>query len=145
VERIGSQRWLDAHGSVRARTEYAALESRRQDFRALTFGYRDKLDALYRSSLGVEDKRRAKADLMLQLRADYAALKATRWGGFAGYDGWFERANNAALGVQAAYNELAPGFERLFDEQGHDFERFYERVRQLAALPKDERRATLRP
>lgn len=145
VERIGSQRWLDAHGSVRARTEYAALESRRQDFRALTFGYRDKLDALYRSSLGVEDKRRAKADLMLQLRADYAALKATRWGGFAGYDGWFERANNAALGVQAAYNELAPDFERLFDEQGHDFERFYERVRQLAALPKDERRATLRP
>ena len=39
---------------------------------------------------------------MAELRADHATLKATRWAGFAGYDGWFARANNAALGVQAA-------------------------------------------
>ena len=29
------------------------------------------------------------------------ALKAERWGGYAGYDAWFARANNAALGVLA--------------------------------------------
>jgi predicted aminopeptidase len=71
-------------------------------------------------------------------------LKADRWAGFAGYDPWFERANNAAFGVQAAYNELVPAFDRVFDEQGRDFERFYAEVRLLAALPKDERRARLR-
>jgi predicted aminopeptidase len=70
-------------------------------------------------------------------------MKADRWGGYAGYDGWFERANNATFGVQAAYQELVPAFERLFERSGGDFQRFYDRVRQLAALPKDERRAKL--
>ena len=62
---------------------------------------------------------------MAQMRAEYATLKATRWGGWAGYDAWFARANNATLGVLAAYNELVPDFERLFDRSGGDFERFY--------------------
>ena len=43
----------------------------------------------------------------------------------------------------AAYNELVPAFERLYDREGRDLERFYARVRELAALPKDRRRATL--
>jgi len=37
-----------------------------------------------------------------------------------------------------------PQFERLFERQGGDFERFYAEVRRLAALPKAERHATLR-
>ena len=82
--------------------------------------------------------------MLAALRADHEALKAGRWGGFAGYDGWFSRANNAALGVQAAYNELVPEFERLFVQSGSDFRRFYAEVAALAALPKDERRAKLR-
>jgi predicted aminopeptidase len=77
------------------------------------------------------------------MRAEYEQVKATRWGGFNGYDGWFARANNASLGVQAAYNELVPQFERLFERQGRDFERFYAEVKRLAALPKAERRAAL--
>jgi predicted aminopeptidase len=40
------------------------------------------------------------------------ALKRERWGGFAGYDGAIARANNASFGVQAAYNDLVPAFER---------------------------------
>ena len=91
------------------------------------------------------DKRAAKAALMEQLRADHARIKAERWGGFSGYDGWFARANNATFGVLAAYNELVPQFEQLFERQGRDFERFYAEVRRLAALPKDQRRAALNP
>ena len=53
------------------------------------------------------------------------------------------RANNASLGVLAAYNELVPGFERLYEREGRDLPRFYAAVRALAELPKDERRATL--
>ena len=80
---------------------------------------------------------------MTQLRDDYAAMKRDRWGGFSGYDGWFARANNASFGVLAAYNELVPNFERLFEREGGDFGRFYAEVKRLAELPQDERRAQL--
>lgn len=144
VERIGGARWLAEHASAEARAEYAAHESRRQDFRRISLQARDDLDALYRNtSLGDEAKRTAKAARFASLRAEHAALKAGPWQGFAGYDLWFERANNASLGVLAAYNELVPQFERLFEREGRDFNRFYAEVKRIAALPMAERRATL--
>ena len=45
-------------------------------------------------------------------------VPAERWGGFAGYDGWFARVNNASLGVLSAYNAQVPAFERLFERSG---------------------------
>jgi len=47
--------------------------------------------------------------------------------------------------VLAAYNELVPAFERLYEREGRDFQRFYAEVRRLAALPYAERRAALSP
>ncbi|MFC5866039.1 aminopeptidase [Aquincola sp. GCM10022187] len=143
VERIGGQRWLAQHASAAAREAYAALDARRREFRALTFAARTDLDTLFRSDAPEAEKRRRKAERMARLRADYEAMKRERWGGFAGYDGWFERANNPALAVQGAYNDLVPQFERLFEREGRDFARFYAEVRRLAAMPKTERRAAL--
>lgn len=143
VERLGSERWLAAHGDAAAREAYAALDARRRDFRALVFPARDDLDTLYRSALSDDEKRRRKAERLAKLQADYAALKRERWGGYAGYDGWFARAGNPSLAVQGAYNDLVPQFERLFEREGRDFTRFYTEVRRLAALPKPERRAAL--
>lgn len=143
VERAGTRRWLAVHGTATALAEVQALEQRREDFRALTQRYRERLREAYASE-GDETTRRArKAALMAELRADYAQLKASRWAGFAGYDGWFERANNASFGVLAAYNELVPGFEGLLQAEGGDYVRFYEAVRALAALPAAERRQRL--
>ena len=144
VERIGGARWLAQRASQAARTQYAAFDARRVEFRELTGRYRDRLDTLYRSAASDVDKRTGKARLMAELRAEYATLKTARWEGFSGYDGWFERANNASLGVLAAYNELVPNFERLFEREGRDFAHFYAAVRRLADLPKAERQATLR-
>lgn len=143
VERLGGQRWLATMASEAARREYEQFDGRRQDFRALTLRHRQRLQSLYDSTEPDEAKRRRKAELRTALDEEIAALKRTRWAGFAGYDAWFARANNAAFGVQAAYNELVPAFERLFEQQGGDFERFYAEVRRLAALPKSQRRATL--
>ena len=144
VERIGGDRWLAAHASARARDEFALFDGRRRDFRALTAKYRSALDALYRSAVADADKRVGKVALYAALRADYAALKTQRWNGFSGYDGWFARADNASLGVLAAYNELVPAFTRLFEREGGDFARFYAEVGRLAALDnRDERRAAL--
>ena len=143
VERIGGARWLAAHGSAKAQQDYERIDGRRQDFRALTLKYRQLLADVYAGGAPDADKRAAKAKLMSEFQADFDALKANRWGGFTGYDSWVARANNASFGVLAAYNELVPQFERLFDRQGRDFERFYAEVQRLAALPKDQRRAEL--
>ena len=143
VERIGGALWLATQADAAAREDYARYDGRRQDFRALVGRYRDELDALYASAQSDDAKRSAKADLFKRLRADHARLKAERWGGFNGYDAWFERANNATLGAFAAYNELVPPFERLFEKQGRDWARFHAEVKRLAALPKAERRAVL--
>lgn len=144
VERIGSQRWLAQFASPQVAAEQAVRDARRDDFRALTMRYRDKLDALFRSPASDADKRAGKLQLMAQLRAEYAQLKQDRWGGFSGYDAWFEKANNASLGVLAAYNELVPDFERLFEREGQNFDQFYAAVRRLAVLSPQERRQQLR-
>jgi len=143
VERIGGERWLKLHASESAREEAARIEVRREDFRALTSRYRAALEALYRSDLPEAAKRARKAELFAAMRAEHDSMKRDRWAGFAGYDTWFARANNASMGVLAAYNEGVPAFLRLFDREGGDFERFYAEVKRLAALPADERHAAL--
>ncbi|MDB5894751.1 MAG: aminopeptidase, partial [Rhodoferax sp.] len=104
VERLGGARWLAAHGSEAARREYAEFDGRRRQFRALTMATRGRLEAIYRQA-GPEavpspGEVAAKADAMARFRADYAALKAS-WNGYAGYDAFVDRANNASFGVQA--------------------------------------------
>ena len=143
VERIGGQRWLDRHATDAVRAQQAVLESRRSDFRRFTQRWREELAQVYASDASDQVKLLRKGEVMAAMRADYARIKAERWGGFTGYDAWLGRANNAAFGVLAAYNELVPQFEALFQRSGGDFDRFYTAVRELAALPKDQRRAKL--
>ncbi|MEO8805738.1 MAG: aminopeptidase [Burkholderiaceae bacterium] len=143
VERIGGARWLNTQASLQAREDYERFESRRQDFRALTARYRDLLNALYSGAASDDDKRAGKSTLMAALRAEHAQMKAERWGGYSGYDGWFARANNASFGVLAAYNQLVPNFERLFEREGRDFNAFYAEVKRISALSQAERRAAL--
>jgi predicted aminopeptidase len=143
VEKIGAERWLGERAAPAARAEYELAEARRADFRALTSRYRDELARLYASAQADDAKRAEKAAILARLRADYAAMKATRWGGYAGYDAWFAQANNAAFGVLASYTGLMPAFEKLFEREGRDFPRFYAEVRRIAALPAADRLAAL--
>jgi predicted aminopeptidase len=144
VERIGSARWLRERANPQARADYERLDARRQDFRELTARYRDRFNALYKDADTSDAAKRAgKLALMAELRSDFEALKRDRWGGFTGYDGWLARANNASFGVLAAYNELVPDFERLYEREGRDLARFYAEVRRLGALPQPERRRAL--
>jgi predicted aminopeptidase len=143
VERIGAELWLAGHGSAADRAAYEAVQRRRADFQALTLDYRKRLEALYASPLEAPAKRQRKVELMAALRAEHQRLKTERWGGYAGYDHWFERANNAALGVLAAYTARVAAFELLYARQGRDFKRFYSEVERLARLPAVERTAAL--
>ena len=130
VGEMGAQLWLDRHGSAAAREAYRTDQIRRADFRALTSRYRERLLALYASPAGDADKQAQKAVLMQALRADYAQLKADRWGGYSGYDGWFAGANNASFALLATYTERVPEFVALFEREGRDWERFYAAAKQ---------------
>ena len=147
VERLGSQRWLAAQASDVARQQYAAFDQRRQAFRALALTTRRELAEIYElkePSLQQKRGQLAMKNIAMQnFRDRYTQLK-TNWNGFAGYDPWVARANNAAFGAQAAYDELVPGFEALFVREGGDWQRFYAAVKQLAALPQDDRHKALK-
>ena len=144
VERIGVRLWLARHGSDAARAQYRDVQQRRDDFRELTMRWRGQLQQLYASPLPEADKLAAKAQMLQALRTEYAQMKQQRWGGFAGYDAWFAKVDNASLGVLAAYTEAVADFERLFEQQGRDFTRWYVEAARIGALPKAERHATLR-
>jgi len=145
VERIGGNRWLAQEGDAQQIRDFEATQQRREEFRALTLRARTALATLYNEAdLDDTAKRQRKSEVLAQMRADYARLKSEQWGGFTGYDAFIARANNASLAVQGAYNDLVPHFERLFERNGRDFHKFYDAVKRLAALPKDERQATLR-
>lgn len=146
VERLGGERWLSAHGSPAARREYAEFDHRRRQFRALCLRTRQRLAAIYRQADAPAPDTAAlaalKSQAMQQFRADYAGLKSS-WGGYGAYDAWVARANNAAFGTQAAYDELVPAFEALFEREGQDWPRFYAALKRLAQLPAAERTRAL--
>ncbi len=143
VGRIGGARWLTANAKPELMAQIERSDALRADFQTIVSTHRDQLDQLYKSSASDADKRQGKARIMAALRAAHQDMKTQRWSGNTVYDAWFERANNPMLGLMSAYHELVPDFERLFEREGRDFQRFYAEVRRLAALPKDERRAKL--
>jgi len=154
VERLGGARWLSEQASEAARREYAEFDGRRRQFRALTRATRDRLKQIYGdepngppATTSIAEREAQKRQAMKDFRDEYAKLRAG-WGGdpsrWRGYDLWVERANNAAFGAQAAYDELVPGFEALFRREGGDWRRFYDAAKELAGLPKEVRHQKLK-
>ncbi len=147
VERLGSRRWLASQPDDKAHNDFAESDGRRRQFRALVLATRHTLAEIYakKPDQPLEKQAQAASKLiaMQAFRDEYAKLKAS-WGGFAGYDAWVAQANNASFGAQAAYENLVPGFEALFEREGQDWLRFYDAVKRLADLPKEERHDGLR-
>lgn len=141
VEMEGLRRWLTHNGSAEQREVSARSRTRHDAFLALLSRYRANLEQLYASELPDEDKRAEKGRVFAAMREEYQALK-DGWGGYAGYDRWFEHANNAALASIATYTDFVPGFEQLLAEERSDLRRFYREANRLAKMPKDTR-ATL--
>ena len=96
-----------------------------------------------RSITSEREKAEAKALVMQGFNHRYAQLKLS-WGGFSGYDPWVAKANNASFGAQAAYDELVPDFEALFERENRDWQRFFDAVKKLTDLPKAARRQALK-
>ena len=147
VELEGYERWLAQEGDAAAREAYPRAEQRRQAFRRLMEQGRALLEAVYASEQADDAKRAAKVEIQAELALGYQALKA-EWGGYLGYDAWFQpHPNNAHMASLATYHEKVPAFRALFRQLGGDFSAFYLAVRQLAEknrAARDEALAALR-
>lgn len=148
VEEAGLQRWMAQRGDPRLSQAWATAKTRRQEFLALLWNTRQKLEATYAGDATPEIKRQQKAALFAALQAQYQQLKQ-QWGGYAGYDRWFaEPLSNAHWVALANYEEFVPGFRALLAQQAGSAQgglpRFYAAARALAGLPKSEREQALR-
>lgn len=145
VEQLGLERWLDRFGTAAQRQGWQAWQQRRDDFLGLLQRTRDRLEARYREGGPPDTLRTAKAAIFSELRDEYRRLRDGPWGGFAGYDRWFDRElGNAHLAAVAAYTAWVPAFRTLFSNHGSDFARFYAAVRELGDRDPAARRAALR-
>ena len=142
VEQLGGARWLAEYGSAQARADYAEFDARRHQFRSLARVTRDRLSDIYAEPPKTPEERQSrlaeKLAAMQDFRSRYTQLKES-WGGYAGYDQWVAHANNAGFGAQAAYDELVPAFEALFERSGRSWPAFYDAVKRLAGLSKAAR------
>ena len=143
VEQEGVRRWLQSHGHEAALEHYRASLQREAEFASLLRAARERLAQLYASGEPPEALRVAKQREFGRLKFEYTLLRA-RWGGYAGYDGWFARTlGNADLAAVATYHDCVPGLRRELEAAG-SLPAFYARVEALAAGPPLARRAVCR-
>jgi len=147
VEDAGVRRWLKAEGNAGLDAQFARNERLRGAFRDLITQTRTHLSTVYASDASEADKRAQKQKAIAQMREAYERTKAGE-PGLAGYDRWFSGVNNAgpnnaSIVSVALYTGQGPAFRALLAQDDDDLQRFYHRVRVLAARPKAERDAVL--
>jgi predicted aminopeptidase len=168
VAEEGVRRWLLAQGNIAALEDYELDLRRKDQFVAVVSKARVELETLYRNvplvrrvvpAKGAEQLatridresrfanvdliRTAKRGIIDGLRRNYERLK-TEWGGYDGYEGWFQLPiNNAQLNDVDIYYTLVPAFQTLLKRCDGDLSRFYEKVSDLAKTGKDERHLRL--
>ncbi len=145
VETTGVRKWLRANGDRAGLRRYEADRKRRIDFLGLVSKTRDELGQIYQGPRAPEQMAAAKAEAIDRLRMRYRQLRDKRWGGYRGYDAWFDSPiNNAKLAATAVYGEQVPAFLHLFDLCSGDYPRFYASVRRIANLHQPSRSEALK-
>lgn len=142
VEQEGLRWWLLARGDAVGLERLSESAAREAAFVALLRLARARLEQLYASGADAGTLRLEKQREFGRLKFEYSQLRA-RWGGYAGYDGWFARTlNNAHLAAVATYHDCVPGLRRELEAAG-SLPAFYARTAELAELPLEQRRAAI--
>jgi len=144
VEEVGVEHWMERFGNAAMRDAYARYKSRKHDFLALLMKYRKALEQNYAMvDRNDAEKRTVKVRLFQELKDEYQALKGS-WGGYAGYDRFFEQPlSNAHLASIATYEDFVPALRAMLKRDG-SFPRFYKSVRRLAELEREDRHRVLK-
>ena len=139
VEEEGLARWLAARHDSKLTQLAARADHMRSIFRDLIRTTRAKLAEAYASNASDDDKRRAKHEILAAMKDAYEAAKHGE-PGLSGYDRWFaQQPNNAAIAAIGLYTDRVQAFRELLHESKDDLPTFYQRVRELGALPKPAR------
>jgi len=135
VETTGVRKWLRAAGDQAGLRRYEAGLKRSGDFVALVARTKSELAKIYAGPGSAAQKRVAKSAAIDRLRARYRQMRDGSWGGYRGYDGWFDAPiNNAKLAATSVYSDQVPAFIRLFELCAGDYPRFYAAVERLGRL-----------
>lgn len=141
VEQEGLARWTKHYGEAQ-RTAIEDARKKKSEFISLVLKYRGRLEQVYAAATSDEQKRAAKAQVLEQMQQDYARLKRS-WGGqgdYSGYDRWFATPpNNAQLASVAVYGRWVAAFQALLVKNDGDLARFYQAVKEIGSLPKEQR------
>jgi predicted aminopeptidase len=158
VGQEGARRWLRASGKTNLLEKYEAALRRNDQFVHLIMSTREQLEKVYGDTLDKNGKvkaakippsppaqlKEAKRRVFADLRQNYERLKIS-WGGYTGYDDWFNHElNNAQLNTIANYYDFLPAFKRLLELNNGDMEKFYPEVERLSKINKDQRHQWLR-
>ncbi len=143
VGHLGAERWLAQRSTAREQEEYAADYHRRQAFLQIVTTSRDSLAVVYASDQPDAEKRAGKQRILAELRMRYQELKRG-WGGYTGYDRWFDQdLNNAKLASHNTYYRWVPAFIALYQQEGRDFAAFYRAAKVIGQLPPTQREGYL--
>jgi predicted aminopeptidase len=143
IEREGLTRYLRREGDQAALASWQTDQDRQRQFAALVLEHRERLRDLYASSIATQEKLRRKSEVLHELGRAYEGLR-TSWGGYAGYDRWFDRQlNNANLASVGAYDRWVPAFESMLEDAGGNLTAFYDDVHALGEMTPVERRKRL--
>lgn len=143
VEQEGLARWLTSRGRAADLERHLKRRERQAAVFRLIGEYRARLASLYASPLAPEDMRIRKADTFQALIVELQALgsrlgfKSTLAADLAAGP------NNARLASLATYYDCVPGFQRVLADEQRELPRFYAAVRELAKLPREQRRSQL--
>lgn len=143
VEREGLARWLRYRGREADLGKYLKRRERQAEGMRIVARYRRELTTLYASNIAPDDMRQRKGEVFARLVAELNALDAlhgTKSTLAAELEG---KPNNARLASLATYYDCVPGFERLLADRQRDLPAFYAAARELAKLPREQRRERL--
>lgn len=141
VEAEGVRRWLTAAGRDTDLATYRGHQRRYGQFVARLVEARARLRNLYGDALDAGEMRLRKREIFQQLADEYAQWKG-QWPGRPPFERWFaEGVNNAHLVSIATYEECVPGIDAVLAATGNDLQQFYARMRAIARLEPQARRA----
>ncbi len=139
VEHEGVARWFKRNGSVSEQIAFNVRHEMETVFTELVLGYRKRLQVVFSSDISDVEKRAAKAQIFDDLHEEYLQIKATQ-PEFSRYEAWFkQQPNNARLATVAIYTQLLPAFQALLEQQNGDMDQFFNVVKEISKLSKDER------
>ena len=171
VERMATPLWLHSHASATTQQRWQQSLQRRELWQQLTRETRQRLQQIYEQKNAEAFDAKAleaiKSKVFDEFRATYAQLRA-QWIAtdeplltsialreqyyrrLTQTDEWVAQANNASFGALAAYDDWVPAMTRWWLQLRGEgpatpetWRGFYAQMRELAALPAEERKLRL--